>query len=126
MNLTRRSNTMADSRKIKPFPGMAVLEEYELKRKSSGYTLPKADEENTPQIGKILDVGQIPAEITAKIKEWKLDIKEAGDFIDTYRPFRVGMIVAYKKYQDFPIQIGTKKFIAVGFENLLFEIVEST
>jgi len=115
---------MADSRRISPFPGHAVLEEYELKTKSSGYTLPKADAENTPEIGRILDVGKIPAEVIAKTKEWKLTDKEVDDFIAAYRPFKIGMIVAYKKYKNYPIQLGTKTFNAVAFEDILFEIVE--
>jgi co-chaperonin GroES (HSP10) len=115
---------MADSRKINPFPGFAILEPHELKRKVGTYELPAEDSENSPQIGKIIDIGKVPAEITAKIKEWKLTEKEAAEFLATYRPFEVGMVVAYKKYQDFPIQLGTKKYIAVGFEHLLFEVEE--
>ena len=116
---------MNAKQRLNPFPGFAILEPHDLKRKIGAYELPQEDSENAPQVGKIIDIGKVPAEITAKIKEWKLNEKEAAEFLATYRPFEVGMVVAYKKYQDFPIQLGTKKYIAVGFEHLLFEIKDS-
>lgn len=109
---------------VVPFPGIIVLEEYELKRKIGGYSVPQEDKENAPQIGKVLTVGEIPVEVHGKLTEWfkDEDLKKA---LDKYCPFKVGMIVAYKKYQDFPIKIGTKEFKGVAFENVLFELKET-
>lgn len=118
---------MADSRKkLNPFPGFAILEPHEIKRKVGGFEMPQEDAENAPQIGKILQLGSIPIEVEGKIHEWYDTDAAQAAARSLYLPFTVGMVVAYKKYQDFPIQIGTKKYIAVGFEHLLFEIAEET
>ena len=109
---------------ISPFPGILVLEEYTLQNKKlGGYHVPQEDKENAPQIGKILSVGEIPVEVAGKLSEWYKG-KDYDKAIASYAPFKVGMIVAYKKYQDFPIKIGTKEFKGVLFENVLFEIKE--
>jgi co-chaperonin GroES (HSP10) len=112
---------------LKPFPGFAILEPYELKRRVGGFELPKEDSENTPQIGKILQLGNIPIEVEGKIFEWYKENDQAmrDSMRRLYMPFQIGMVVAYKKYQDFPIQLGTKKYIAVGFEHILFQIDEA-
>lgn len=108
---------------IVPFPGILVLEEHELKRKIGGYVVPQEDKENAPQIGKILTIGTIPVEVRGQLSKW-FKGEELDKALSDYSPFKVGMIVAYKKYQDFPIKIGTKEFKGVAFENVLFELKE--
>lgn len=115
---------MSDSN-LRPFPGFVILEPYELKRKIGGYSLPTEEGDNTPQIGRILDIGNIPIEVQGKFQEWYKTKSEMDHATEVYMPFKIGMVVAYKKYQDFPIQIGTKKYIAVAFEHLLFQITEN-
>lgn len=119
---------MADSRKkLNPFPGFAILEPHEIKRKIGGFQVPTEDAENAPQIGKIVNLGDTPIEVQGKIHEWYGNISKEAEkaLVERCIPLKVGMIVAYKKYQDFPIQLGTKKYIAVGFEHILFEIEET-
>lgn len=112
---------MIEAKNLKPFPGFVILEPYELKNKKTGaFTIPQEEGENTPQIGKIITIGKYNADQFIKSKK----IGNMADSQACY-PFEVGKVVAYKKYQDFPIQIGTKKYIAVAFEHLLFEIEDN-
>jgi hypothetical protein len=115
---------MIAQKRLVPFPGFAILEPHELKRKIGGYQVPTEDAENAPQIGKIIKMGAIPIEVEGKIHEWYDIEADKAKARELYLPFSVGMIVAYKKFQDFPIQLGTKKYHAVGFEHLLFEVEE--
>lgn len=110
---------MSDKRTLKPFPGFVILEPYELNKSTGGYFVPKDEGENAPQIGRIISVGPYNADQFIKAK--KIDCLEDSN---ACYPFDVGMIVAYKRYQDFPIQLGTKKYIAVAYEHLLFQIEE--
>jgi co-chaperonin GroES (HSP10) len=116
---------MSANQRILAFPGYAVLEEYELKKKSTGgFEMPPQNEgDDVPRIAKVLSVGGIPVEVEGKLREWYVD-DELKEALDRYRPYKADMIVAYKKFKDHAIRIGTKEYKIVAFEDILFEIQE--
>lgn len=116
---------MSATQRILAFPGYAVLEEYELKKKSTGgFEMPPQNEgDDVPRIAKVVSVGGIPVEVEGKLREWYVD-KELEEALTRYRLYQPGMIVAYKKYKDFPLKVGTKEYKMVAFEDMICEIKE--
>lgn len=93
----------------RPLPGYLILKPYELKREIGGWSVAQESEEDAPEIGEVLMVGE---EITKMPYDYKLVPQK-------------GSIVAYKRYNHFKFELGdAERVFAVSFENILFEVEE--
>lgn len=105
-------------------PGYLLLKPYELKRKVGAFNVATEEDETAPELGEILQVGEIP--LAEQIKVDKLASSnskiDTGLLIERQYPWKVGMVVGYKKYNHFKFPLGSTDQLLVSFDNVLFEL----
>jgi hypothetical protein len=105
-------------------PGYLLLKPYELKRKVGAFAVAAEEDETAPELGTIIQVGEIP--LAEQIKIDKLASSNAkidtGLLIERQYPWKEGMIVGYKKYNHFKFPLGATDQLLVAFDNVLFEL----
>lgn len=92
-----------------PAPGYLILKPHSVKKKIGGFEIPDTDSEDKPELGEVLEVGPQTAKMPFDVK---------------YVP-KKGEVIAYKKYNNFKIKVGTKDYVVVHFSNFLFTLEES-
>lgn len=105
-------------------PGYLLLKPYSLSRKVGAFSVAKEDDETAPELGEIIQVGEIPLRDQLAMERLctsnpHIDI---GELIKRQYPWEFGMIVGYKKYNHFKFPLGSTDQLLVAFENVLFEL----
>lgn len=92
---------------LSPMPGYVLCKPHEIKSKVGNYAMPTQpdDPDKAPEYGEVIKVGELLPE-----KKMPYDAK----FVP-----KVGDKIGYKKYNYFTLNIGTKQYVAVHFENIL-------
>jgi co-chaperonin GroES (HSP10) len=93
---------------IHPFPGWVLIEPYTESQTIAGIELPDSGKEELTR-GKVLEVGGV-------------GLTQSGSAIDVPRGLKEGVVVAYKKYADHPLEVEGVEYKLVHLENIMCHI----